>query len=921
MSSYSLDQVQRWSHYLQNMLPKIPSLQDSSLWQEALQDGQMYQDVYDTVVAAEDDVQLLAALRQKRNYYMSRIALRDLSGLAELAEVMRDCSDLADALVAASLDWNYKKLEPRFGVPIGEETGKPQKMLVIGMGKLGGQELNFSSDIDLIFAYAEKGMTEGGRKSVSNEEFFTRLAKAMNKSLVDYTDQGIVYRVDMRLRPFGDAGPLVSSFASLEHYYEIHGRAWERYALIKARVMAGGEGRGIELFNVLRPFVYRRYIDFSAMDSLRELKQMIAAQVEKKGMRENIKLGPGGIREVEFIVQAFQLVHGGRNRQLQGRQLLPTLAYLLKSEFVQQDQFQGLKAAYTFLRRAENRLQMWDDRQTHSLPEEPERQQWLAESMGFANYADFMEGLNQHRQFVMQEFAAVFAEDDMSEQADAMAKLWMQEQAQTELEFDVGFQLEGEERALFAKRIHDFRQSRAVARLSVDGTERLNAVMPLLLEALFENDYSDVACVRALNVLENILSRSVYLVLLKENPGALKHLVKLVRVSSWMADMLAKYPALFDQLLDNRSLYEPLDLQQLYAEVDRLLAECGDDEELFMQEIRIWRHAQVFRVAAADVTGNVPIMHVSDYLTWIAQSVLKAVVDFAWRLMRNKNGVPGGLSVEDPRNPFLILGYGKLGGIELGYGSDLDIVLLYEGVSPSDSVQMPEGKAGRAIGNSVFFVRMGQKVISLMTTVMPAGVLYEVDTRLRPNGASGIMVNEFMAYQNYIENNAWNWEHQALVRARAVVGDEQAVEAFESFRSAYIGQKRDREKVRSEVVEMRQKMKDQLDKSNDELFDLKQGAGGIVDIEFMMQYLVLAYAYEYSDLKQFSDNMRILEAVERHQLLSSEQVACLMDSYKTYRSKYHRLALQNETQIVPASCYELQRENVIKIWQKLMLDN
>lgn len=923
---YTIEKVQQWSLYLQKYLEKFPELKDESRWQNPLAQGALYKTVYDSVVSADSDEQIRERQRYNRNFQMCRIALRDLSGLATLEETMQDCSDLADALVAASLDWHYEKLILRFGTPVGEVSGEPQKMLIIGMGKLGGQELNFSSDIDLIFTYDEPGQTQGGRKSVSNEEFFTRLGKALNKSLVDFTGDGFVYRVDMRLRPFGDSGPLVSSFTGLEHYYEIHGRAWERYALVKARVIAASKNgsnkdTSQDLFDVLRPFVYRRYVDFTAMDSLRELKRMISAQVAKKGMQNNIKLGPGGIREVEFIVQAFQLVHGGRDQELQGRKLLPTLKYLLQAGFIESQQYQGLQSAYYFLRRCENRVQEWNDQQAHDLPEMPEQQGYLAESMGFADYAEFLCALNQHRSFVEGEFKALFAEDEMSSEANVMAKVWSESlDSADELEKSILEQIPQSNRQEFIKTIEEFKQSRPVMHLSANGLERLNGLMPFLLEAVFENGYSEVAFKRVLNVLENIVQRSVYLVLLKENQQALKHLVTLAQVSPWLTDMLAKYPALLDQLIDERTLYAPLNLVELKKEVERLLRNVGDDEEQFMQEIRHWRHAQVFRVAAADVTGSVPVMYVSDYLTWIAEAVLHAVTQFAWHLMQNKSGIPGGLQQNPSRNPFLILGYGKLGGIELGYGSDLDIVMLYEGINPSEMVELPAGKKGRQLENSLFFVRMGQKIISLMTTLMPAGIVYEVDTRLRPNGASGLMVTDFTAYQSYIENKAWNWEHQALTRARAVVGDEQSIQAFEAFRKAYLQNSREVSKVRQDVIEMRQKMRDALDKSNDEQFDLKQGSGGIVDIEFMMQFLVLAYAKQYPQLAVYSDNMRILEQVAQTGLLEASQVADLQNAYQVYRSKYHRVALQNLKPLVEQNCYVNERQAVERVWEKLMLD-
>ncbi|MBN2647438.1 MAG: bifunctional [glutamate--ammonia ligase]-adenylyl-L-tyrosine phosphorylase/[glutamate--ammonia-ligase] adenylyltransferase [Thiotrichales bacterium] len=913
---YELAQIRNWSLYLTRGLDRYPHLLETQPWLEAYEPRQLFDQVYQAVISSPDEATLKRNLRLQRHQEMLRVAVRDLGGLAELEENLRDLSDLADALVNAALDWHSAKLVQRYGEPIGEESGLPQKLLVIGMGKLGGQELNFSSDIDLIFAYPERGETNGAR-SVSNEEFFVRLGQAMNKSLVEVNDEGFVYRVDMRLRPFGDAGTLAVSFAALEHYYEVHGRAWERYALVKARIMAGDRQAAQDLFDLLRPFVYRRYVDFTAMDSLRDLKRMIRDQVNKKGMQANLKLGPGGIREIEFIVQAFQLVHGGRDRALQGRQLLPMLALLEERGFIEASIRQGLEKAYRFLRRAENRVQMWADMQTHDLPDNPQQQQFLAESMGFADYASFQTQLAEHRAFVEQQFFEVFAETQAQNaaQPDVLEVLWRSDFDQPELLLELNLTPSRIEEVL--RLLKGLKQSRSLQVLTKEAQDRLNIVMPRLLREALKPQYDEVALARVLAVIEAIARRSVYLVLLKENPQALQNLIKLCHVSAWLSDMLVKYPALLDQLIDERSLYAPLHAQALLAEAWQLLEQADLDEERFMQDLRQWRHAQVFKVAAADVTGNVPIMKVSDYLTWIAEAALKVTVEFAWRWMQHKNGLPGGLS-SGAANPMLVLGYGKLGGIELGYGSDLDVVMLYHGAQPSGQAL---SKQGKALDNALYFIRMGQKVVSLITTLMPAGVLYELDTRLRPNGASGMMVVGFEEFCHYITDKAWTWEHQALVRARAVVANPQAEQAFENFKRQFICQARVLSSLRFEVVEMRQKMQNSLDTSNEAWFDLKQGAGGIVDIEFMMQYLVLGYAQTYPDLVEFSDNMRILEKVAQHQLLAQVQVEGLMNAYQVYRSKYHRLSLQNEKPLVAQSCYEAERTLVSAVWQQLMLQD
>ena len=905
---YDFKNALEWSPFVERLIQRFPDLQDASSYSQKWSDGVLYHHVYDDVFNSDSDQQLYSRLRKQRNWMMGRIGLRDLMGLADLEETIAATSELADALVASSLDWHYKKLCQRYGTPIGAESGKPQKMIVIGMGKLGGQELNYSSDIDLIFAYAEGGSTEGANKSIGNDQFFLRLGQALNKSLVDMTEDGFVYRVDMRLRPFGDAGPLASSFNALEHYYEIHGRAWERYALVKARVIAGDFDSGQALFDILRPFVYRRYVDFTAMQSLRDLKSMIAEQVVKKGMEENLKLGSGGIREIEFIAQAFQLVQGGRTSELQSRSLMPTLKTLCKLEFFDEIIFNRLMEAYRFLRIAENRLQMWNDQQTHSLPTNESQQLALAESMGYDNYDVFYTVLNNHREFVEQQFRAVFNQDETLEKRSELSAVWQSDLTTDDAKNNS--QLNDD--AL--KLVSDFKASRIVQTLSKEGLERLDETMPLILEALIHSQSSTDTVRRVMSVIESIAKRSVYLVLLKENPDSLNHLIRLCEASAWMADMLVKYPALLDQLLDERELYTPLVAEDLKSEAIRLLESANMDEELFMDQLRQWRHAQVFRVAAADVVGHLPVMKVSDYLTWIAEAVLHVSIEFAWRLQQQKNGLPGGLEQDILRNPFMILGYGKLGGIELGFGSDLDVVFVYEGV-PSGAQAVKQD--GRSIDNAVYFIRLGQKVISILSTIMPSGRLYEVDSRLRPNGKSGMLVTDLESYKAYIKNKAWVWEHQALVRARAVAGDEQSIKAFEGFRAEFLSRQRDVEHIKNEVVDMRKKMREALDRSSENGFDLKQGVGGIVDIEFMMQFMVLAYSSKYPDLIVYTDNVRILEAVGASGLLSRLQVEQLTEAYQVYRSKYHRLALANESGVINADCYLENRQVVEKVWQSI----
>lgn len=911
MSALSPQDYYKWSLFIERECLRFPALLKMD-YTSAFAEGALIALCRETLLGCEDETQLKNQLRRLRREQMVRIAVRDLAGVADLHETMRDVSDLADGLVSGALDWWTQRYIARFGEPIGEETGAIQQMIIIGMGKLGGRELNFSSDIDLIYLYEEKGYTNG-KKSISNDEFFSKLGQSLNKSLTELTAEGIVYRVDMRLRPFGEVGPLAISFTGAEHYYEVHGRAWERYALVKARAMAGDKHKAKILFDILRPFVYRRYVDYTAMDSLRDLKRMIASEVRKKGMENNLKLGRGGIREIEFIVQAFQLVHGGRDKPLQGQSLLPMLAYLADQDYVSESDANALREAYIFLRRAENRIQEWNDQQAHSLPDDARQQLALAESMGFADYSAFIAKLEQYRETVQNHFDDVFAEEaEVCDLTDALAQAWkgpLEDDALIVLT-QFGFHKPGE----VLNQLRQFKKTRAVGQMSAEATTRLEQVMPLLLKQLSTLEQEqDVALQRVLTVIESVVRRSVYLVLLKENPVALTHLIKLCTASSWLTDLLVKYPALMDQLLDLRSLYRPLKLDHLLHEAQNLLHTYQDDEEQFMLQLRHWRHAQVFKVAAADITGQVPVMHVSDYLTWIAEAVLNVAHDYVWQQMVKKHGLPNGVD----SSPFLILGYGKLGGIELGYGSDLDVVFLYDGVASGDKTQ-PTEQGQRAIEQGTFFMRMGQKIISVLTSMMPAGQLYEVDTRLRPNGDSGLMVTTLTHFEQYQQDKAWNWEHQALIRARCVVGGDNTRANFESFRIAFLSQAREPEKIKHEVADMRQKMRTALDKSTDYEFDIKHAQGGIVDIEFIVQYLVLAYAHLQPGLVKWTDNMRILDELKHTGLLTDKAIENLQNHYRTYRGLYHRLALQNQKALVDIKSVQHSRHDVTEIWKGLM---
>lgn len=864
----------------------------------------------------QNETALGRLLRHYRRREMVRIAWRDIAGWSSLDETLRDLSALAQACVNSALDILHQWQCEALGRPIGRESGELQSMLVLGMGKLGADELNFSSDIDLIFAYPEEGETQGGRKPLTNGEYFLKLGRSLINVINQQTPDGFVFRVDMRLRPFGESGPLAVNFDALESYYQSHGREWERYAMIKASVIAGPEEAGKELMTMLRPFVYRRYIDYGVFESLREMKSMIAREVKRKGMEDNIKLGPGGIREIEFIGQAYQLVRGGRDKDLQIRPIQQVLALLAEKEYMPEYVADSLQQAYIFLRVAENRLQAIADQQTHTLPKNEIDRCRLSYAMGFSNWDEFESALRRCMEIVHEAFEQEFAapqREQGSEQGSLFELIWKGgAQSDSVLE---QLKLQGYEDAKSAlELISGFRDGGICRRLSTKGRERMDALMPLLLGAVATTNAPEVVLGRVIKQLETIARRSSYLALLVENPVALSQLVKLCAASPWIADYLAKYPVLLDELLDARSLYSPLNRKGLELELEFSLIQAEGDLEQQMERLRHFKHANVLRVAAADISGVYPLMVVSDHLTEIAEVVLNAVVKIAYNYLAEKHGHPECTGPDGVSEPgFLVLAYGKLGGIELGYGSDLDLVFLHGNYKNGGQTSGPS-----VTDNTVFFARLGQRIIHIVTTLMPAGVLYEVDSRLRPSGNSGLLVSPFNAYAKYQENEAWTWEHQALVRARPVVGGEGLGKRFDVVRAKVLGKSRDPQQLQTEVREMREKMREHLSKSQEGMFDLKQDHGGIADIEFIVQFAVLRWAHDYPSLLKWTDNIRLLETLAQELLLTKEDAALLADAYRAYRAKAHRLALQGEPGVVAGGEFEEYKKGVARIWRDLL---
>lgn len=865
-----------------------------------------------------DESALMSALRKLRRREMVRIAWRDLAGWAKIEETLAELSAFAAACVAQASQRLHAWQSAAYGVPLGAGSAAEQQLIVVGMGKLGGGELNFSSDIDLIYTYAEDGETRGGRAAMSNEEYFTRLARQLTRVLEERTADGFVFRVDTRLRPFGDAGPLVASIDALEDYYQTHGRDWERYAWIKARVIAGGETHAQRLLERLRPFVYRRYLDYGAFQSLREMKALIEQQVRRKDMEGNVKLGCGGIREVEFIAQAFQLIRGGREPALRVRPLLQVLEQLASGAYLPDYVCAGLADAYKFLRRTENRLQEAADEQTHALPRDGVGRLRLALAMGYPDWEAFARELGRRSALVHSHFAQVFAapQAEKASAATDLAVLWqgLMDDAAAQAAL-LTARYDNAPEALRA--IGGLRAAAATRALGAQGRERLDALMPLLLRAVSRAPSPSRTLGRVLSVVEKVARRTTYLALLVENPLALSQLVRLCAASPWISAQLARRPALLDELLDPRRLYAPRDQQALARDLAQWLAAVPqDDLEQQMEVLRHFKAANALRVAAADVAGIYPLMIVSDHLTDTAEAVLGEVLRLAWGHLVARHGVPG---YEPHRGAgrqaagFAIVGYGKLGGIELGYGSDLDLVFLHDSTGEE---QMTDG--AKPVDNHVFFARLGQRIIHMLSAHTPAGVLYEVDMRLRPSGNAGLLVSSLDAYGDYQRAEAWTWEHQALVRARVVAGDAAVAERFGALRRAVLSVPRDRNRLREDVRNMRERMRAELAHAGPGRFDLRQDPGGITDIEFMVQYHVLAWARDYPQLLLYTDNIRLLQVMAQTALMPAEDARLLADAYRAYRAAVHRLTLQEQPARVAAEEFGEYREQVTRLWRAVM---
>jgi glutamate-ammonia-ligase adenylyltransferase len=861
-------------------------------------------------VATEDD--LMDTLRRIRRREMVRIAWRDLAGCSEIQETMAELTGLTEILIDEALKVLYKWHCASHGVPHGK-SGKPQRLVVIGMGKLGGGEMNFSSDVDIIFAYSETGQTQGHAGGEGTEAFFNRLCRSLVKVLGTRTVEGQVFRVDTRLRPFGENGPIVMHFDSMENYYQIQGREWERYAWIKARAVAGDLEDGRQLVNRLSPFIYRRYLDYGAFEALRDMKRRIALEVARKEMKDNVKLGPGGIREIEFFAQAFQLIRGGVAQDLQERSLGKVLEVLARDGYVPAQVCGELWEAYKFLRMVENRLQEFDDQQTHTIPGDDRGKSCLALSMGFSKWSELQGQLTAIMSRVHHHFSRILEPEEIEENPDnPMAAVW-ENFASVDQTLEILTAAGFADPSRAARLLDEFRTGFETRALSKNGRERLNRLIPAVLRQVGRCRQPDVALGRILDLIRTIERRTCYLSLLLENPEALAHLIHLSLASPWVISFLSQHPVLLDELLDPRTLYLPPEREELRQDIRHRLDRTDTaDLEYVLEALCIFKQANTLRVAAADVTGALPLMKVSDHLSYIAETVLEKILEIAWNYLTENHGIPEcNLDGAVCQKGFAVAAYGKLGGLELGYSSDLDLVFLHAGTAS----QTHGGK--RPMDSPQFYSRLGQRVIHMLTARTRAGFLYDADMRLRPSGDSGLLVSHIDAFRQYQMEDAWTWEHQALVRSRSIAGDKDLARRFEVIRREVLCKPRDPEKLKQQVLEMRDRVRKEHFIQKGKTFDLKQARGGIVDIEFLVQYLVLRHAHKHPEITRWTDNVRLLEALSTSGILSLETAYPLRQAYLTYRAAVHRESLQNSPDPVSEFTFDRLREKVATLIGRL----
>jgi len=838
-------------------------------------------------VQYDDERTLQAGLRQLRKAVMLSIITRDLDRRGNLAEVVATVTALAELALTTAVAHHSRWLAQEFGNPSGNVSGATQQLHVIAMGKLGGAELNVSSDIDIVFAYPEEGNTDGSR-SISNHEFFIRVARKVISAIAEVTEQGFVFRVDTRLRPYGDSGPLAVSFDMLEEYFTTQGREWERYAWVKARSLTGTAAAALDA--VIAPFVYRRHLDYSAIASLRSLHAQIRQEAKKREIADNIKLGPGGIREIEFLVQVFQMIRGGREPALRLRPTMKALALLGEKNILPAATVAELHAAYVYLRDLEHRLQYLDDQQTQILPHAEEDRARVAEMMGCTDYAALIAQLNVHRGAVSRHFDAIFAGVKEPGPAQNQTDPWLlslsPEELRSRLEA-MGF--------VDAERIHarlaGIRGSARYRRMAASSQSLLDRLVPQLLETARQSSNPDATFERMLNVVDSIGRRESYLALLLEYPNATAGLARLASASPWAADYLAQHPVLLHELINPQGGSDLPDWPRLREGLRASLDEHDGNIERQMDNLRHFKQTQTLRLLALDLAGIVTLESLSDHLSELACTVLEEVLRLAWMALRTRHR-------DQPS--FAIVGYGKLGGKELGYASDLDIIFLYD----DDDALAPEN-----------YARLAQRINTWLSSVTSAGVLYETDLRLRPNGAAGLLVSDIGAFRDYQFTKAWVWEHQALTRARFVAGEARIGAGFEQIRTDVLCRPRALGPLANEIQSMRDKMRDAHPNASG-LFDLKHDRGGIVDVEFVVQFLVLGHAHRHPELTGNIGNLALLKLAASLGLLPDDLAVAGHAAYREFRRLQHAMRLQGERYArVDAGAVAHHATAVQRIWQ------
>ncbi|WP_269519056.1 bifunctional [glutamate--ammonia ligase]-adenylyl-L-tyrosine phosphorylase/[glutamate--ammonia-ligase] adenylyltransferase [Alteromonas sp. BMJM2] len=939
-SAFLAEHLIQYPYTLERILSLPPSIDnaDSAESDNTIVPSQYYHtEVSKRLEGVKTEDELLSALRECRNTEMARITYADVLNKQTISTSLAQVSALADTLITAAYNWLYSDASARSGTPISAHSARafakdpqsqsrapcPAHMYILGMGKLGGRELNFSSDIDLIFAYPEKGETQGGRKSIENQQFFTKLAQKLIQSLNKITTDGQVYRVDMRLRPFGDSGPLVMHFAAMEDYYQDQGRHWERFAMVKARIINDDNSHDAQaLKDILKPFTFRRYLDFTTLDALRNMKKLIATEIRRRKLSNNIKLGAGGIREVEFFAQSFQLIHGGREPSLQSKSLLTTLTALADMDIVERDVTQELKNNYLFLRKVEHTLQQCRDKQTQTLPDSDWEQQALIAVMGFDTYDGFLDTLNTtmrtihgHFNELVEESHEIHSEEDTL--FTACQDAWQLELKSNEFIDAFSEHLSSREAMGIFNTLLEFKDTQRNYRIGQRGEDTLSKLLPEILYVLVVQHPSNSVQVlsRLLGVIEAITGRTTYLDLLLENPDVLKQLVKLCERSGWVAQEIRRFPLLLDELLTPLYLgQQNTDIVTSKREYEQELRQSmlrieQDDVELLMDAWRQFKLCQQLRIAASDISDSLPIANVSDKLTVLAEVILENIVSAAWMQMSERYGTPSHLEGTD--KGFGVVGYGKLGGYELGYGSDLDLVFLHNAPSGMST----NGK--KQIEAQQFYIKLAQRIMHLLNTKTLFGQLYETDLRLRPSGNAGLLCCHVNGFEKYQNEEAWTWEHQALVRARAICGDNDVLEAFNAVRKRVLTKQREPSSLAEDVCKMRIKMREHLLSKSEQKVDLKQCVGGITDIEFMTQYWVLANSNKTESMTQYTDNLRILENAVENGIIEANTASGLQNAYLKLREQYHHLTLADSKFADQTEELDAIRENVKTHWKML----